>query len=192
MSEITRDRMERWRQLTQTSARICAEMMEIGRTKNFEQRAFTTEEEARIDWLNSESNRLLMERDAIERAMQREMSSTRDDSSEAAAKLAELRALPYAPVPPDIRLRQLAMMRRPIGDPHLALGILERKKLDDDAYVRLLRDSAARRYDARRQDSWASSRPGVTWRPQVRDRSLRQRIQTPWVAVTARKARNGT
>lgn len=189
MSEQRRERADRWRQLTEQSARIHDEIMEIARTKNFEARGFTPEEAARIEWLNGEGTRLLEEREAIDRALQREMrSAPTDPGAQADQKLAELRALPYAPVPPDVRRKQLQLIRRPIGDPHLALEILENRKLERDAYSRMLRESAARRYDARRQDSWASSRPGVTWRPQVRDRSLRQRVHTPWIAVTARRA----
>lgn len=190
MSE-RRERVDRWRQLTEESARIHNEIREIARAKNYESRGFTPEEAARIEWLNSEGNRLLAERDAIDREMQREMRSALTDlGTDATQKLAKLRALPYAPVPPNIRRKQLEMMRRPIGDPHRALEILERKKIDPDAYTRLLREAAARRYDARRQDSWASSRPGVNWRPQVRDRSHRPRVRAPWIRVTARQARD--
>lgn len=193
MSELN-DRRERWRELTETCARIQKNIVDIIDAKRAADRSsFTAQEESTLDWFNSEHTRLWAERDALDREMRREMRGEPDDAAkEMTRRLAELRARKYAPVPPEVRQKQVELMRKPIRDPHLALQILERKKLDDDAYVRLLRESAARRYDARRQDSWASSRPGVTWRPQVRDRSLRQRVRTPWVAVTARKACGNT
>ncbi|MDO2354668.1 hypothetical protein [Mycobacterium avium] len=190
MSELN-DRRERWRELTETCARIHENIMNIVHAKQAAGRSFTAQEESTLEWFNAEHTRLWAERDALDREMQREMRGEPDDTpKEMGRRLAELRALPYAPVPAEVRQKQVELMRRPIGDPHLALEILERKKLDDDAYTRLLHEAAARRYDARRQESWASSRPGVTWRPQVRDRSLRQRVRTPWIEVTARKARN--
>ncbi|TXA39495.1 hypothetical protein DKM27_25545 [Mycobacterium tuberculosis variant bovis] len=82
--------------------------------------------------------------------MRREMRGEPDDAAkELGRRLAELRALPYAPVPAEVRRKQVELMRRPIGDPHLALEILQRKKLPDDAYTHLLREAAARRYARR-------------------------------------------
>ncbi|MGV0050797.1 hypothetical protein ACRU43_16370 [Mycobacterium colombiense] len=190
MSELN-DRRERWRELTETCARIHENIIDIVHAKRAAGRSFTAQEESTLEWLNSEHTRLWAERDALDREMRREMRGEPNDAAkEVGRRLAELRALPYAPVPAEVRQKQVELMRRPIGDPQLALKILERKKLDGDAYARILREAAARRYDARRQDSWVSSRPGVNWRPQVRDRSLRQRVRPPWIEVTARKARD--
>ncbi|WP_142274341.1 hypothetical protein [Mycobacterium scrofulaceum] len=173
------------------SARVHSEIMEIARTKNFEARGFTPDEASRIEWLNSEGNRLEAEREAIDRAMLAEMRNRpADPGADAAAKLAELRALPYAPVPTDIRRKQLELARQPIRDPQRALEILERKKREGDAYPHIFRVIAERAYADRPYSSWASSRPGVTWRPTVRDRGLRPRVRAPWVPVNARKAHN--
>lgn len=192
MSE-RREKCDRWRQLTEVSARLHAEIMDIARAKNFEARDFTPEEAARIAWLNSEGNRVEAEREAIDRGMLAELrGSSPDPGAEATQKLIALQALPYAPVPPKVRQKQLELARQPICDPQRALEILERKKREGDTYSHILRVIAERAYADRPYTSWASSRPGVNWRPQVRDRGLRQRVRTPWVAVTARKARNNT
>lgn len=192
MSE-QRERCDQWRQLTEQSTRIHSEIMEIARAKNFEARGFTPEEVARIEWLNSEGNRLEAEREAIDREMLREMrSAPTQPGAEAEQKLAELRAMPYAPVPPKVRQRQMELARQPIRDPQRALEILERKKREGDTYRHIFRVIAERAYADRPYTSWACSRPGVNWRPQVRDRSRRQRVRTPWIPVTARKAQNNT
>lgn len=190
MSE-QRERCDRWRQLTEQSARIHNEIMEIARAKNFEARGFTPEEVARIEWLNSEGNRLEAEREAIDREMLREMrSAPTQPGAEAEQKLAVLRAMPYAPVPADIRRKQLQLLRQPIRDPQRALEILERKKLVGDKYPHILRCIAERAYADRPYTSWASSsRAGVTFEPRVRDHTRRQRVSTPWIQVTARKSR---
>lgn len=191
MSE-RREQCARWRQLTEQSARIHNELMEIARAKNFEARGFTPDEAGRIEWLNNEGNRLLAERETIDRQMQREMRSAQTEpGAEAERKLAELRALPYAPVPADIRRKQMQLMRQPIRDPHRALEILERKKREGDAYPHILRCIAERAYADRPYTSWASSsRAGATFEPRMRDHTRRQRVATPWIQVTARKARD--
>ncbi|WP_151312279.1 hypothetical protein [Mycobacterium avium] len=190
MSELN-DRRERWRELTETCARIHENMMNIVHAKQAANRSFTQQEESALVWLNSEHTRLWAERDALDREMLREMRSEPDEAAkEMAEKLAELRALPYAPVPTDIRRKQLELMRQPIRDPQRALEILERKKRVGDAYPHILRCIAERTYADRPYTSWASSsRAGVTFEPRVRDHTRRQRVSTPWIQVSARKAR---
>lgn len=75
----------RYRQIGEMSASLISEMKALARAKRVESRSFSPEETARFDWLNDESNRLLLEKEAIERGMRQEWRRAPQNARKAAA-----------------------------------------------------------------------------------------------------------
>jgi hypothetical protein len=77
--------IERYRQLGEMSASLIREMTALARTKRVESRSFSPEEAARFEWLNDESNRLLLEKEATERGMRHEWRTAPQKARKSAA-----------------------------------------------------------------------------------------------------------